>query len=121
MMVATRSSSAGLALNSEKSWMPAGRLPRKRSKFSSAWSGAAVVDHLQAMLDGAQKAISFDQLIGVGCRDMARGGERAQGLASAAQAEGGIAAAEDQLLGLGEELDLADAAAPQLDVVTQCL
>ena len=42
MIAATSSSSAGLALNSEKSWMPAGRLPRKRSKFSSAWSGAAV-------------------------------------------------------------------------------
>ena len=42
MMVATSSSSAGLALNSENSWMPAGRLPRKRSKFSSAWSGAPV-------------------------------------------------------------------------------
>src|SRR5262245_17378266 len=30
-----------------------------------------------------------------------------------------IAPAEDQLLGLGEELDLADAAAPELDVVAQ--
>ena len=42
MIAATSSSSAGLALNSEKSCTPAGRLPRKRSKFSSAWSGAAV-------------------------------------------------------------------------------
>ncbi|MBZ5570034.1 MAG: hypothetical protein LAN64_19595 [Acidobacteriia bacterium] len=42
MMVATSSSSAGLALNSEKSCTPAGRLARKRSKLSNAWSGAAV-------------------------------------------------------------------------------
>ena len=52
---------------------------------------------------------------------MARRGQRAQRLAGAAQPERGIAAAEDELLGLGEELDLADAAAPQLDVVAQHL
>src|SRR5437899_13095070 len=52
---------------------------------------------------------------------MTGGSERYQCLASAEQAESRIADAEDQLLGLGEELDLADAAAPQLDVVTQYL
>jgi len=42
MIAATSSTSAGLALNREKSCTPAGRLARKRSKLSSAWSGAAV-------------------------------------------------------------------------------
>ena len=80
-----------------------------------------VVDHLQAMLDPAQEAVGLDQLVGRGGRDMARGGQRAQRRAGGAQAERGIAAAEDELLGLGEELDLADAAAAQLDVVAQHL
>src|SRR6185369_10890930 len=43
--------------------------------------------------------------------------ERAQGLAGSTQPQRRIAAAEDQLLRLGEELDLANAAAAELDVV----
>ena len=98
-----------------------GRDRRHAGLVSRQGVGLAVVDHLQAMLDGAQKTIGFDQFFGVGRRDVAGGGERAQGLAGAAQPERGIAAAEDELLGLGEELDFADAAAPQLDVVAQHL
>ena len=79
------------------------------------------VDHLQAMLDAAQEAIGLDQLLRCARRHMAGGGEGAQRLAGSAQAQRGIAAAEDELLGLGEELDLADAAAAQLHVVTQHL
>ena len=80
-----------------------------------------VVDHLQAMLDPAQEAIGLDQLVAPPRRDMAGRRQRAQRRAGAAQAERGIAAAEDELLGLGEELDLADAAAAELDVVAQHL
>ena len=49
--------------------------------------------------------------------DAAGGGERAQRLAGRADAQRAHAAAPDQLLRLGEELDLADAAAADLDVV----
>src|SRR6202042_664341 len=34
------------------------------------------------------------------------------------RAQAGVTPAQDQLLGLGEEFDLADTAAPQLDIVT---
>ena len=56
-----------------------------------------------------------------GERDLAEGApaaaDRDEGVDRADTAKGGIAAAEDQLLGLDEELDLADAAAAELDVV----
>ena len=79
--------------------------------------GLLVGHHLQPVLDPAQEAVVGNQL-GSGARlDVARGGERAQALAGAAQPQRRIAAAEDQLLGLGEELDLADATAAELDVV----
>jgi len=62
--------------------------------------GLLVIDHLQATARSRRRnAIGLDQLVGrpVARRDRA-GGERAQGLASAAQAQRRIAAAEDQLL-----------------------
>jgi hypothetical protein len=66
-----------------------------------------------------RETVGVDQLFGgAGC-DVARGGERAQRLAGAAQAQRRIAPAEDQLLGLGEKLDLANAAAAELDVVAE--
>ena len=76
-----------------------------------------VVDHLQAVLDPAQKAIGLDHLVGGLRVDMAGQRQGTQRRAGAAQPQRGVAAAEDELLGLGEELDLADAAAAQLDVV----
>src|SRR5216684_2911374 len=51
--------------------------------------------------------------------DVVGGGERPQRLAGATQPERRIAAAEDQLLGLGEELDLPDAAAAEFQVVSE--
>ena len=80
-----------------------------------------VVDHLQAMFDPAQEAIGLDQLLGRPVGDVARDGKRAQGLDSPAQSQRHVAAAEDQLLGLGEELDLADAAATELNIVAEHL
>src|SRR5262249_52461490 len=56
-----------------------------------------------------------------GCAYVARRGEGAERLAGAAQPERRVASTEDELLGLGEEFDLADAAAAQLDVVAQHL
>ena len=83
--------------------------------------GLLVVDHLQAMLDLAQEAVGLDQLIGGTGRNMAGGGQCPQCLTGATQPERRIATAKDQLLGLGKEFDLPNAAAPQLDVVAQDL
>src|SRR5215475_11210101 len=69
------------------------------------------------MLDMAQVAVGRGQVVG---RRAAGTAERDQLLDRGdgpAQAQIRTAAAPDQLLGLGEELDLADAAAADLDVV----
>ena len=76
-----------------------------------------VIGHLQPVLQAPQIPISLDQLLGrfpvdVACRRQGR--ERSLGLDTAQLR---LAAAPDQLLGLREELDLADAAAAQLDIV----
>ena len=79
--------------------------------------GLLVLDHLQAVLEGAQEAIGVLQIGGRVVGDEAARAQRFQRGQGAALAQRRHAAAEDQLLGLGEELDLADAAAPELDVV----
>ena len=79
--------------------------------------GLLVLGHLQAMLDGPEKAVGVDHLLGDPVGDPSRAGERAQRVAGSGLAQGWDAAAPDELLGLGEELDLADAAAAELDVV----
>jgi hypothetical protein len=79
--------------------------------------GLAILDHLQPMLDRAQVPVGRDHLLGGLRRDVAGCRERADRAAGVAKAEFGLPAAPDQLLGLREELDLADAAAPELDVV----
>ncbi len=79
--------------------------------------GLGVLEHLQAMLEIAQGDVVRGQgRVGVGL-DPALAGERFEGLKGARGAQGGIAAAHDELAGLGEELDLADAALAELDVV----
>ena len=88
------------------------RVPVERQQM-----GLRVVDHLHAMLDRPQQACRLRQ----GCRDprpVDPAGARSAASASsvAGGAHGRIAAAVDHLLDLGEELDLADAAAPALQV-----
>ncbi len=73
--------------------------------------------HLQAVLDGAQEGVSLRQLVAGLPRDPAILVEAAQHRYRRAPAQGGAAPTEDELLGLDEELDLADAAAAELDVV----
>ena len=79
--------------------------------------GLLVLHHLQAMFEGAQETIGLGKIArGVG----AHMAGRLQGLERAERrgiAQRRIAPAQNQLLGLHEELDLADAAAPELDVV----
>ena len=79
--------------------------------------GLRVVGHLQPVLDAAQKAVVVDQRVGGGGVDAPGRGQRAQRRAGRADPQRPHPAAPDQLLRLGEELDLADAAAAGLDVV----
>ncbi len=73
--------------------------------------------HLQAVLDGAKKMIGGLQVgAGIGA-DPAAFGERCQHRQRFAAAQFGMPSAGNELLGLHEKLDLADAAAAELDVV----
>ncbi len=79
--------------------------------------GLGVGDHLEAVLDLAERAVVGGERAGHLPRHPARGGEAFEPLDGAADAERGVAAAGDDLPCLGEELDLADAAAAELHVV----
>ena len=76
-----------------------------------------VAHHLQPVLDHAQEDIRLVQLRTYRFVDPALLGERSQHFARARAAKRRVAPTGDQLLRLHEELDLADAAAPALDVV----
>src|SRR6516162_7295749 len=76
-----------------------------------------VLDHLQAVLETAQEAIIVDQLGSRRRIDTAGGSEATQRLASGSSPQLTHAPTPDQLLGLGEEFDFADAAATGLDVM----
>ena len=94
--------------------------PRGAIEFSRLGGndvGLLVFHHLQPVLDAAQEEIGRAQFIrGIG-RNPASFGEVIERLDSPPRPELGVAAAGDELLGLGEELDIADAPAPELDVV----
>src|SRR5262249_34273340 len=79
--------------------------------------GLLVLDHLQAMLDVPEIAIGLAEIVGDIALGAAERDQALQGVEGRLGAEIGIAAAPDQLLGLGEEFDLADAAAAELDVM----
>ena len=76
-----------------------------------------VGDHLQAMLDDAQEAIGRIELVAGRGRDPAALLQPFQRHECRRRAQLRLAAAGDELLGLHEEFDLADAAAADLDVV----
>ena len=76
-----------------------------------------VGDHLQPVLDAAQEDVGFGKILRHGRLDPAARGEPLQRVERARRAQVRLAAAGDELLRLHEELDLADAAAPELDVV----
>ena len=76
-----------------------------------------VVDHLQPVLDAPQEPVVGGQ--GVGHRPIRPTGlgQHRQSVDGSCGAEAWIAAAEDELLRLSEELDLANAAAPEFQIV----
>jgi hypothetical protein len=78
--------------------------------------GLVVGDHLGAVLQRPQVVISLRQPAGVFQGDVAGRGQGQQGVHRARAAQVRLAAAQDQLLGLDEELDLADAAPAQFEV-----
>ena len=79
--------------------------------------GLLVGDHLEPVLDPAQEQIGIDQFVADLDRDPVVGREHVERLQRRPHPQFGMPPARDQLLGLGEELDLADAATPDLDVV----
>ena len=79
--------------------------------------GLLVGRHLNAVLDRPQETVGFVRSSTTSALDPAAFGEAVKGGKRARLAQIGLAAAGNQLLGLDEEFDLADAAAPELDVV----
>ena len=77
----------------------------------------AVVHHLQSMLNATQKTICRDERLRRAFADPAGTGEGVEGTAGIGGSQLRDPTAPDQLLCLGEELDLANAAAPEFDVV----
>ncbi len=78
-----------------------------------------VLDHLQPMFERPQKAIGILHVERGFFRHQLARAKCVQRRDSAALAQHRHAPAQNQLLGLGEELDLADAAASELYVVTR--
>src|SRR5580692_6052191 len=76
--------------------------------------GLLIGHHLQAMLDATQKIVSRSKRVARFGIDPAAVGERRKRGDRLAAAQLAVAAAGDELLGLGEELDLANAAATEL-------
>jgi hypothetical protein len=83
--------------------------------------GLLVGHHLEAVLQAAQGAVGPGQLGRGRGLDPAALGQEGQRPAGLRHAQLGHAPAQHELLRLGEELDLADAAAPDLQVVARHL
>ena len=73
--------------------------------------------HLQTMLDAAQEIVRRRQFVAGRVVDPAAGGERAGVATVERPRRPGCRPPSNELLGLHEELDLADAAAAELDIV----
>src|SRR6478735_5780054 len=78
--------------------------------------GLPVVHHLQPVLDRAQAVVGFTEALRVLGGDDTLGGERVERGARAAVPQRRQPPAVDQLVRLGEELDLANPATTALDV-----
>ena len=77
-----------------------------------------VGDHLDAVLDPPQEPVILEEVAGRIGGDPAPLGQFVQRLVGAPAAQLRCASAGDELLGLDEELDLANAAPPELHIVT---
>src|SRR6266478_8632120 len=79
--------------------------------------GLFVQNHLQPILDAAQEAIGGAELTARLLINPPTGRQRVERRERALRAQLRMASARDELLGLHEELDLANAAATELDIV----
>ena len=79
--------------------------------------GLLVRDHLQPVLDPSQKDVGRGELVAGLKSDPVARGQHAERFQRRPHPQFRMPAAGDQLLGLREKLDLADTAAPDLDVV----
>ena len=79
--------------------------------------GLRVFDHLQSMLHHAQKVVAIVEFARGLLADVSLRGQPVERFARPAAAQLTIASAQDELLRLNEKLDLADAAASELDVM----
>jgi hypothetical protein len=77
----------------------------------------AVGDHLQPMLDRAEEAVCGGQFGGGAARDVSGPYQQPQRAQRGGRAQLGVSPAPDELQGLHQELDLADAALAELHVV----
>ena len=93
---------------------PRDRVARRRRRRDGV--GLRVGDHLDAVFERAKEAVGVGEDRGIVGRDLAGVGERRQRIERRTCAQAGVAPAPDQLVDLREELDLADAAAPALEV-----
>ena len=78
--------------------------------------GLTLPFHLEAVLDAPEEAVGLQQLLRDVRLEDSGFGQRAQGAGSRAASDLGHPSAVDQLQRLGDELDVADPAAPELDV-----
>ena len=76
-------------------------------------------DHLQPMFDGAQEGVSRRQVVHCILRDPAIGGQTHQHVQRARATQLRTPSAKNQLLCLDEELDLANAAASELHIMSR--
>ena len=88
----------------------------ERRRIKRQTMGLLIADHLQPVLDHPQPVIALAQQPCIGRIDDPGTGQRIEAGARSAQPQRGIAPAVDQLVGLGEELDLADPASPALEI-----
>ena len=87
--------------------------------LGGCWHGVGllIAHHLQTMLHFTVGEIKPGQFIGHRLGHPIFGGQRLQAAQRGAVAQGGIAPSGDELAGLGEELDLADAALTEFHVM----
>ena len=87
--------------------------------LGGCWHGVGllIAHHLQAMFHFTVGKIKPGQLIGHRLRHPIFGGQRLQSAQRGTVAQGGIAPSGDELAGLGEKLDLADAALAEFHVM----
>ncbi len=88
----------------------------QRPRLTGQRVGLQLVEQLQPVLDGAQMHERVRERAPELGRQVAALGQAEQGLERVPLAQPRVVAAVEQLQGLHDELDLADAAAPELDV-----